>query len=116
MFSSNLLLATGLFSKLVFAVVLIVGLGLFAWQMRQVFATIRLGRKDDRSDKPSERLSQMILVAFGQKKMFKKFIPAFLHFCIYSAFLVTQIELIEIMIDGFTGNHRILFKAFASSG
>ena len=108
MFSSHLLLATGLFSKLVFAAVLIIGIGLFAWQMRQVFGTIRLGRKDDRSDKPSERLSQMILVAFGQKKMFKRWVPAVLHLIVYVSFLVINIEVLEIIIDGLFGSHRVL--------
>jgi heterodisulfide reductase subunit C len=108
MFTSNLLLSTSLFSKLVFAAVLIAGIGFFIWQMRQVFGTIRLGRKDDRSDRPSERLSQMILVAFGQQKMFKRWIPAVLHLIVYVSFIVINIEVLEIIIDGLVGTHRIL--------
>lgn len=56
----------------------------------------------------STRLRNMFLVAFGQKKMFKRFLPAILHLFIYMAFLITQIKLIEIVIDGITGSHRIL--------
>ena len=48
----------------------------------------------------------MLLIAFGQKKMFKRWIPAIFHFFIYAAFLLTQIELIEIVIDGVFGVHR----------
>ena len=49
----------------------------------------------------------MVLVAFGQQKMFSRPIPAILHFFLYSAFIITQIELIEIIVDGISGSHRI---------
>lgn len=52
----------------------------------------------------------MLLVAFGQKKMFSRPIPALLHLMIYAAFVITQIELIEIFVDGLSGHHRI-FRA-----
>ena len=54
----------------------------------------------------SERLRNVLLIAFGQKKMFKNWLPAVLHLFIYIAFLFTQIELVEIMIDGLLGVHR----------
>ncbi|MEL6650924.1 MAG: (Fe-S)-binding protein, partial [Bacteroidota bacterium] len=50
---------------------------------------------------------KMLLVAFGQQKMFKRWLPATLHFFIYAAFVITQIELVEIILDGITGAHRI---------
>jgi heterodisulfide reductase subunit C len=53
----------------------------------------------------------MTLVALGQKKMFARPIPALLHFCLYAAFVITQIELIEIVADGLTGNHRMFHDA-----
>ncbi len=56
----------------------------------------------------SERWRNVLLIAFGQQKMFVRPIPAILHFFIYAAFLLTQIELIEILLDGVTGNHRML--------
>ncbi len=66
-----------------------------------------LGKTIDlKADRP-QRLKNVLLVAFGQKKMFKRLIPAFLHLSIYIAFLFTQVELIEIIIDGITGTHRI---------
>jgi len=68
---------------------------------------IRLGKKNDITDHPSQRLSNLFLVAFGQKKMFKRFIPAFLHFFIYSGFLIINLEVLEFMIDGMLGTHRI---------
>jgi heterodisulfide reductase subunit C len=78
---------------------------------RRVYRNIKLGMKADYSDNPSQRLNNMLLVAFGQKKMFKNVIPAILHVFIYVGFVITQIELIEIFIDGFTGSHRIIYHA-----
>ena len=64
--------------------------------------------KDVELEKDSgRRWSNVLLVAFGQKKMFKNWIPAILHFFIYAAFVITQIELIEIIVDGIFGKHRI---------
>ncbi|MBI1226768.1 MAG: 4Fe-4S dicluster domain-containing protein [Bacteroidetes bacterium] len=56
----------------------------------------------------SERWRNVLLIAFGQKKMFARPIPAIFHFFIYAAFLLTQIELIEILLDGVTGHHRMI--------
>ncbi len=53
-----------------------------------------------------ERMKNVGLIAFGQKKMFKRMVPAIMHFFIYAAFMVTQIELLEIIFDGFFGTHR----------
>ena len=68
---------------------------------------IRLGKKKEITDHKNERLSNMLLVAFGQKKMFKRIIPASLHFLIYVGFLVINLEVLEFMIDGIFGTHRI---------
>jgi heterodisulfide reductase subunit C len=68
---------------------------------------ILLGKPDAwESDQPLKRWRNTLLVAFGQKKMFKNLIPAVLHFFIYVAFLFTQIELVEIITDGLFGTHR----------
>jgi heterodisulfide reductase subunit C len=89
-----------------FGLLLAVGFGLFTIRILQIRKNVLLGRDLDRSDNPGERWKTMLLVAFGQKKMFQNPIPALLHFAIYAAFVITQIELIEIFIDGLTGNHR----------
>ena len=73
----------------------------------RIFKTIRLGKEYKGATSASNGWRNVLLIAFGQKKMFKRFIPAILHLCIYVAFIITQIELIEIIIDGFTANHRI---------
>lgn len=67
---------------------------------------INLG-KEQPLEPSSQRLRNMVLVALGQKKMFKRPIPAILHLFIYIGFLVINLEVLEFMIDGITGNHRI---------
>ncbi len=68
---------------------------------------IRLGKNQEITDHKSERLNNMLMVAFGQKKMFKRIIPATLHFFIYIGFLVINLEVLEFVIDGLAGTHRI---------
>lgn len=95
-------------SQLLFAVVAAAAIGYFTVQMRRVAANIRLGRPHGRTDNPKERIRKTLLVAFGQQKMFKNWIPAVLHLVIYVSFLVINIELLEIVIDGLFGTHRFL--------
>lgn len=77
----------------------------------RIYKNIKLGRAEDLTDNPSERLRNMLLVALGQKKMFKNMTPAILHLLIYVGFVITQIELIEVFLDGVTGHHRIIYHA-----
>ena len=69
---------------------------------------ILLGEKKYKtSAKKKTRLKNLILIAFGQSKMFKKILPAVLHLMIYSGFIIINIEIIEIILDGILGTHRI---------
>lgn len=72
----------------------------------RVYNNIMLGKSYEVSGDSAVRWRNVILIAFGQKKMFENFIPAIFHLFIYVAFLFTQIELIEIIIDGVFGVHR----------
>jgi len=94
--------------NLLFLLVALAGFGLFVWQARKVRANILVGRDRDMSGNVSERLNKTLLVAFGQQKMFKRITPALLHMVVYVGFLVINIEVIEIMIDGLFGTHRAL--------
>jgi heterodisulfide reductase subunit C len=94
-------------SFIVFIFLFIGGTFYFVYNVSKIRSNILLGREEDRSGNKKERLRTMILVAFGQKKMFNRPIPAILHFFIYIAFIITQIELIEIVADGISGQHRI---------
>ena len=98
-------------ASIVFIVLIVVGTALFGRNVMRIRKNILLGKDLNRSDKKGERWKTMILVALGQKKMFQRPIPALLHFAIYAAFVITQIELIEIFVDGVSGSHRV----FASS-
>lgn len=74
--------------------------------VKKIRRNILLGRDVSFSSHKPERLKTMLLVAFGQQKMFARPIPAILHLFLYTAFIITQIELIEIIFDGVTGSHR----------
>ena len=92
--------------QIIFISILLV-VGFFAYKSySRIYKTIHLGKALDISGDTGQRWKNVLLVAFGQKKMFKRFIPAILHLFIYIAFLFTQIELIEILIDGIFGVHR----------
>nr|WP_245402700.1 (Fe-S)-binding protein [Pontibacter sp. E15-1] len=93
------------------------GIGLFVWQIRKIRKNVLLGRDVELADNPSERINKTLLVAFGQQKMFKRMLPAVLHLFVYVGFLVINIEVIEILIDGIFGTHRILgFAGILYSG
>jgi len=93
--------------QIIFVVCFVAALFLFIKNVRQIYSNIKLGRDSDRSDRPAERWKTMILVAFGQKKMFKRIIPALLHLFVYLGFVIINIEMLEIIIDGIFGTHRV---------
>jgi heterodisulfide reductase subunit C len=80
-------------------------------QFYRIWKNIHLGKPEKISGDEAIRWRNVLLVAFGQQKMFKRMIPAVLHLFIYTAFLLTQVELLEIFIDGFFGTHRF-FAAY----
>lgn len=92
--------------NLLFAITLALGIGFFAKNVKKLIRNINLGQKVNRSDNASERWKNMAMIALGQKKMFARPISAILHFALYLAFIITQIELLEIIIDGIFGTHR----------
>lgn len=92
--------------QIIFILVSVLALGFAAWQFSKIRRNILLGQDETLTLDPAQSWRNVLLVAFGQKKMFKNWIPAVFHFFIYAAFLLTQIELIEIFIDGFGGVHR----------
>jgi heterodisulfide reductase subunit C len=94
-------------STIIFGLLLIGGFGFFTYNVLKVRSNILLGRDIIRTDNSAERWKTMILVALGQKKMFARPIPALLHLALYAAFVITQIELIEIIVDGLVGSHRV---------
>lgn len=98
---------TGLFSQIIF--LLIVGVATFflVKRIRRIRKNILLGRPIDCSDRKPERWRTMWLVAFGQKKMFKRIVPAILHLFLYIGFIVINLEVLEFVLDGVFGTHRL---------
>ncbi|MDY0905690.1 (Fe-S)-binding protein [Pedobacter sp. CFBP9032] len=94
-------------AQIIFLVITLAAIVLFTFNSRKIIRNIRLGRPVDRSDQPQKRLMTMLRVAFGQSKMVVRPIPAFLHFFVYIGFVIINIEVVEIMIDGLFGTHRI---------
>lgn len=76
-------------------------------RVKLISRAIRLGRAEDRSANPSERLKIMLQVAFGQKKMFDNPLVGVMHFVIYAGFIIINLEILEIILDGVLGTHRI---------
>ncbi|MDG1824341.1 MAG: (Fe-S)-binding protein [Flavobacteriaceae bacterium] len=81
---------------------------MFTRNIRRIIRNINLGRKTDRSDQKSKRWKHMTRVALGQSKMVVLPIAGLLHIIVYIGFIVINIELLEIVLDGFLGTHRVL--------
>ncbi|MDR6967140.1 heterodisulfide reductase subunit C [Flavobacterium arsenatis] len=91
-----------------FAIILILGIGYFTLNVKKILRNIKLGRDVNRSDNPSERWKNMAMIALGQSKMVKRPIAGILHIIVYLGFVIINIEVVEIIIDGLFGTHRVL--------
>jgi len=101
-------------SSIIFTILFIVSGTFFFINAKKIRRNILLGKDISIQDNKKERIKTMLLVAFGQKKMFNRPIPAILHLFLYVAFVITQIELIEIIFDGISGSHRAFRPALGS--
>ncbi len=97
-----------LVQQLLFLAAAVVATFFFTRNVMRIRRNILLGRDDDRSDRPGERWKNVVLLALGQKKMFKRPVPALLHLLVYVGFVLINIEVLEILIDGLFGTHRVL--------
>ena len=104
----------GYVQQILFLVTLVVAFILIRKRVMRIKSNIQLGKKTGVADRPRKRWQNVLLVAFGQKKMFKRIIPAFLHFWIYAGFLIINLEVLEFIIDGLLGTHRV-FAPFLGS-
>lgn len=79
-----------------------------AWgRIAFIAENIKRGKAIDRVDRKDERMKNMLLIAFGQRKMFDKPLIGLMHFVIYGGFLLINIEVLEILLDGLFGQHRL---------
>ncbi|WP_026705578.1 (Fe-S)-binding protein [Flavobacterium soli] len=90
-----------------FAIILILGVGYFTVNVKKILRNIKLGREVNRYDNKSERWKNMAMIALGQSKMVKRPISGFLHIIVYVGFVIINIEVLEIIIDGLFGTHRV---------
>ncbi|WP_291401419.1 (Fe-S)-binding protein [Daejeonella sp.] len=93
--------------QVIFLIIAAASIALFTKNIRKIIRNINLGRDIDRSDRPLDRLITMLKVAFGQSKMGKRPIAAILHLFVYLGFVIINLEVLEIILDGLLGTHRI---------
>ncbi len=93
--------------NVLFIIALVVGIGYFTKNIRKVIRNIRLGKDIDRTDNKKERLGNMARIALGQSKMVRRPIAGILHIVVYIGFIIINLEVLEIIIDGILGTHRI---------
>ncbi|EPR73614.1 Iron-sulfur-binding reductase [Winogradskyella psychrotolerans RS-3] len=93
--------------NIIFAVILILGIGYFVRNIKKIIRNIKLGQDVDASDNKSQRWKNVAYIALGQSKMVKRPVSGFLHVIVYVGFIIINIEVLEIIIDGVFGTHRI---------
>ncbi len=93
--------------NILFAIALVIGIGYFVRNVQKLIRNIKLGKHVDVSDNKPQRLKNMINIALGQSKMVRRPIAGFLHVIVYVGFIIINIEVLEIIIDGLFNTHRI---------
>jgi len=96
-----------LVQQILFAALTAFSIWLFVKKISQVRRNILLGQDETIETDIRKRIANVLLLAFGQKKMFKKPLVAIMHFIIYAGFIIINIEVMEIVLDGITGQHRM---------
>lgn len=99
--------------NIIFLLLLILGFGFFIKNSKKILRNIKLGRKVDVSDHKKQRWNNVIRIALGQYKMVVRPVSGILHIIVYLGFIIINIEVLEIIIDGIFGTHRIF--SFAGS-
>jgi heterodisulfide reductase subunit C len=93
--------------NILFVIILVLGIGYFTKNVKKLIRNIKLGKEVDLSDNKSQRIQNMALIAFGQSKMVRRPIAGMLHGIVYLGFIIINIEVLEIIIDGILGTHRV---------
>lgn len=93
--------------NILFAIILVIGIGFFAKNVKKLKRNINLGQEVNRKDNSSARWKNMAMIALGQSKMVKRPVAGLLHIIVYAGFIIINIEVLEIIIDGLFGTHRV---------
>jgi len=96
-----------LVQQILFIILVCVAVFLFWRKVKEIRANINLGLDEDLSDHKGERWRNVLLLALGQKKMFRYPLVGIMHFVIYAGFIIINIEIFEIILDGLLGTHRL---------
>lgn len=94
-------------SQILFVAISAVAIWLFSKRAGQIRRNILLGKDEDFSNEPGKRWKNVLLLAFGQKKMFRNPSVAIMHFVLYAGFIIINLEVLEIVLDGALGTHRL---------
>jgi len=105
---------SGMIAQIAFILLSIVAVFLFTKKIKEIRRNILLGRDEDFSDNKSKRWRNLLLLAFGQKKMFRNPLVAVMHFVIYAGFIIINLEVLEIFLDGILGTHRLFAQPLGS--
>src|SRR6266496_6182530 len=100
--------------QIAFILVAIIAVFLIKKKVKEIRRNILLGRDESLNDHPDKRWRNVLLLALGQKKMFKKPLVAVMHFVIYAGFIIINIEVLEIVLDGVFGTHRMFANSLGS--
>ena len=93
--------------QILFVALAAVSVWLFARKAGQIRRNILLGKEEALNDQPALRWRNLLLLALGQKKMFSNPLVAVMHFVIYAGFIIINLEVLEIVLDGILGKHRL---------
>ncbi|MCL6266258.1 (Fe-S)-binding protein [Flagellimonas myxillae] len=93
--------------NILFGVALVIGIGFFTRNVKKLSRNIKLGKEVDVSDNRPQRWKNMLRIALGQTKMVVRPVAGFLHLIVYAGFLIINIEVLEIIVDGILGTHRV---------
>jgi hypothetical protein len=93
--------------NIIFIVVLFLGLYFFFRNLYRLYRNINLGKQISVSDNKKQRFINMFKIALGQGKLIKRPVSGFLHVVVYVGFIIINIELLEIVLDGILGSHRL---------
>jgi len=93
--------------QILFILAAVTAVGLFTRKVGEIRRNILLGKEENYRDHRAQRWKNVVLLAFGQKKMFRNPLVAIMHFVIYAGFIIINIEVLEIFLDGVLGSHRL---------
>ena len=99
--------------QILFVLLAISAIYIFTKKVGEIRRNIFLGKKLDLSDNAAIRWKNLLLLALGQKKMFKNIPVALMHFIIYAGFIIINIEVLEIVLDGILGTHRLFLPVLS---